>query len=430
MNILFLSPAYYPPFPGGGERYVQALGMELVRQGYGVTVVTSCARQEQDLWQGCSEPEAHDQVVDEPSVVRRPLAPFPGGRSALLAWRKLMVLLSTLPVDQTKLLERMGRQFPAMPGLSAALEQLGPFDLVHAFNLSWETPALFGRAFCLRHRVPLVLTPFMHFGARPNDRVARNTTMKHQLHLLQQAQMLTVLTKSERDGLLQLGLMGDKIVPVGAGLDTLPSTIPNPDLICRRHGIDRPFVLFVGRNSYDKGAHHAVEAVLRLHRKGKDVQLVLAGQMTPEFRRYWHRLNTDAQRRIRRLGVIGEADKHSLLQACEALLLPSRTDSFGIVILEAWAHSRPVIAAEAGGIPGVIDDGQDGLLVPFGDIEGLSRAIRALLDAPDLSHRMGERGRTKVTQTYTWEKVACRVGAVYQSLVSEITSLPHGWEVT
>ena len=59
---------------------------------------------------------------------------------------------------------------------------------------------------------------------------------------------------------------------------------------------------------------------------------------------------------IRPLGILDEGEKHAILEASTMLLLPSHSDSFGIVILEAWAHGKPVIGARAGGIPGVIDD--------------------------------------------------------------------------
>jgi glycosyltransferase involved in cell wall biosynthesis len=122
---------------------------------------------------------------------------------------------------------------------------------------------------------------------------------------------------------------------------------------------------------------------------------------------------------IQPLGIVNEQDKHTLLSRAELLLLPSRTDSFGIVLLEAWAHGKPVIGARAGGIPGVIDEWHNGLLVGFGDVAGLAEAIQTLLTDELRRQRMGENGRDKVHSQYTWEQVGQRVWANYQAVMQE-----------
>ena len=76
--------------------------------------------------------------------------------------------------------------------------------------------------------------------------------------------------------------------------------------------------------------------------------------------------------------------------------MPSRTDSFGIVYLEAWLNGVPVIGARAGGVPEVITDGVDGYLVDFGDVAALANRIELLLRRPEAARAMGEAGRRKV----------------------------------
>ena len=84
--------------------------------------------------------------------------------------------------------------------------------------------------------------------------------------------------------------------------------------------------------------------------------------------------------------------------------MPSRTDSFGIVYLEAWLYNKPVIGAYAGGVPDVIDDGKNGYLVKFGDVEMLAQRIKQLLGNPIGALTMGQRGYAKVLHEMTWER--------------------------
>jgi glycosyltransferase involved in cell wall biosynthesis len=151
--------------------------------------------------------------------------------------------------------------------------------------------------------------------------------------------------------------------------------------------------------------------------RGKHVHLVIAGPQVDEFVHFYERLPSRTRDRILLLGPVFGRDKQDLLAATDVFALPSRIDSFGIVYLEAWAYRKPVIGARAGGVPDVIDDGQDGLLVEFGDVEGLAEAIEALLGEPERARTMGRRGRAKVEARYTWAHVYDRLSTLYERLV-------------
>lgn len=418
MRFLYVTPAY-PPFFGGGERFVRSLAQSIAQRGHSITILTSDAQSEQDFWQ---RPPASFPVKtsedDSIRVLRCPIRGVPFGRQGLLAWRKLMVILSALPGDQSRLLLQMAQLVPPVTGLGEALYTLGnQYDLVHGFNVSWEHPLAVAWQFARQHRLPFVVTPFAHLASGGHDRMARNSTMDHQRRIMNEADALLVLTSVEKT---LLGLW--RIAPaswtiIGAGLDPVPATIGTESWF---EGLDlpKPFALFIGRLSYDKGALHAVEAVTSLRGRGHSVGLVLVGQASPEFNRLYRGLSETDKTAIRPVGAVTEEQKHALLEASSMLLLPSRSDSFGIVLLEAWAHGKPVIGANSGGIPGVVEDGRDGILVTFGDTVGLARAIRRLLTDSDDSKTMGERGRQRVHQEYSWERVADRVLSSYQEVLA------------
>jgi glycosyltransferase involved in cell wall biosynthesis len=119
---------------------------------------------------------------------------------------------------------------------------------------------------------------------------------------------------------------------------------------------------------------------------------------------------------------VSEEEKRDLLAAAGVVAMPSRSDSFGIVFLEAWLYSVPVVGAAAGGIPEVISDGQDGYVVPFGDVDTLSQRLARLLAEPALARRMGEVGRCKTLAQHTWDHVYARVKPRYE-LSSEVREM-------
>ena len=417
MHALFLTPAF-PPFDGGGERYARSLALALAAREQRVTVVTSQAQREQQFWQGTADAGILQQCDGPLTIIRCPLRPFPGGWRGVLAWRKAMVLLSLLPGDQTRLLTSMARQLPPLIGLGQALAQLPDVPtLVHGFNLSWEHALVAAQDFARRRNLPFVITPFTHLGGSENARVARNATMDHQRRLLNEAHAVLALTSVEREGFAQWGIHPQRVVLIGGGADA-PPALTDTAAIARRYNLEPPFALFVGRANFDKGAIHAAQATLRLAKSGCALTLALAGRVGDDFRRFHHHLSDAEQVLVRPLGTVDEIAKHALLKEAMMLLLPSQADSFGIVLLEAWQHGTPVIGARAGGIPGVVDDGENGLLVPFGDVPALASAMQRLLTGDDLRQIMGRRGQEKVRREYTWDQVAGRVLAVYRDVAN------------
>jgi glycosyltransferase involved in cell wall biosynthesis len=116
------------------------------------------------------------------------------------------------------------------------------------------------------------------------------------------------------------------------------------------------------------------------------------------------------------LDFVSEEEKLDLLDACDLLVLPSRSDSFGIVLLEAWFYGKPVVGARAGGIPGLVRDGVDGLLVPFGDETELALSIQKLLLDSEYAGKLGAAGRERVLSEFTWDNKYQLVKAVYEEL--------------
>src|SRR5205823_10689713 len=95
------------------------------------------------------------------------------------------------------------------------------------------------------------------------------------------------------------------------------------------------------------------------------------------------------------------------------------SDSFGIVLLEAWANGIANVGYRAGGIAEVIRAGEDGLLVRCGDVQGLAEALGRLLEEERLRVRLGECGKERVQREFQWKQKLERVKATYQDVIEE-----------
>ncbi len=147
-----------------------------------------------------------------------------------------------------------------------------------------------------------------------------------------------------------------------------------------------------------------MRAVERLNEvREAPVTLLLAGSATPEFDRFLDEGWRETQW-LRLLGPITPEDVPDFYDALDVFAMPSRTDSFGIVYLEAWANGKPVVAASAGGVPEVVTHGETGLLVSFGDVAALADSVARVVDDAGFARRLGDAGRALVRTGYTWDE--------------------------
>lgn len=369
---------------GGAESYVERLGRYLIAGGDSVTVWTSTAVDHQAMTRrGYAEVEA-----GETDGVRRyrPLR-FPGRRYLLKA-------LSVVPSRRWQCLTRPAN--PTCPGMwRDAARQPGPVDAVHAFAFPHTFPAICALRLAHRHRVPFLLTPFLHLGdtTNPHDITRRQYTSPPLVWLLQQADAVFAQTVGEADAIRRLGVPAARVVRQGLGVNPAECAGGDGQRARATWGI-RPGERAVGHlanNSVEKGT------VDLLHTVGTQpgMRLVLAGPEMPNFRRAWDRF---AHRdRVVRLGVLDEAQKRDFFAGLDVFALPSLTDSFGLVLLEAWANGVPVVCYRAGGPGELIHDGIDGRLVACGDLPGLTAAIETI------TPEMGEAGQRRLRTEFRWE---------------------------
>jgi len=223
------------------------------------------------------------------------------------------------------------------------------------------------------------------------------------------------------------------------GIDT-SALQPSPDpRVLARHGIDpsRPYALFVGRISRQKGLAHLLQAAKEFD---PDICLVLcaASPETPEM----------AQETAEAVAALAQArgsqsvhwidspvarpELIALLSGALAFVCPSIYEPLGIVNLEAMACQAPVVASDVGGIPEVVVDGETGMLVHYAADEpeafaaGIASAVNRLAAEPGLAAAMGTAGRERAVASFGWDAIAHRTLDVYRQALAEpsVDSLP------
>ena len=197
--------------------------------------------------------------------------------------------------------------------------------------------------------------------------------------------------------------------------------------------LDRPMLLFVGRIQPLKGPDVAIRAVAALGRS--DVQLAIVGGSSG---RSGDVQAAEAHALVDELGLHDqvhfiEPQPHHILstwyRAADVVLVPSRSESFGLVALEAAACGIPVVASAVGGLLSLVDDGETGFLIDGRRPSEFATAIATILDDPELASSMG-RAAEERARAYTWRSAAERLQSLYAELGADEPISCHVDDVT
>ncbi|HEY8922085.1 MAG TPA: glycogen synthase [Candidatus Limnocylindria bacterium] len=317
-------------------------------------------------------------------------------------------------------------------------------DLVHCHT--WYTH-LGGLLVQHANSVPLVVTVHSLEPLRPWKREqlggGYDLSSWVERSALESADAVIAVSNGTRDDVLShFAVNPERVHVIHNGIDAeFFAPDPATDAL-ERHGIDpgRPYVLFVGRITRQKGIVHLVRAIRRLD---PEVGVVLAaGQPdTAELAAEVEAGVTAAQRERQNVVWIPEMlsreEIRQLYSHAAIFVCPSVYEPFGITNLEAMACERPVVATAVGGIPEVVADGETGLLVPvaFSPDEPMSpadpdqlasdlaAAINALMADPARRTRMGAAGRRRAVEQFSWSSIAAQTAALYGTL-QESASMP------
>lgn len=370
MKIGLVSPYDYS-FPGGVVNHISYLAHYFIQWGHEVKIIAPCLRKETQYFE------------EKVTAVGRPL-PIPASGSVAR-----VPLSPWLPTQVGEILDKekfdilhLHEPFTPMLSLSALLKSkslnVGTFHACHSKPRGyWLGKPIFKRWLPRLHGKIAVSKPALDFVSRH--------------------------------------LPGDyRIIPNGVDTEHL-----SPDGLQREEFADGKLnVLFVGRLEKRKGLDYLLRACGKVKTQFPNLRLIVVGPGTRLRPGYENLVEDMHLTDVVFTDFIPSAELPTYYRSADIFCAPATGgESFGIVLLEAMASGKPVIATDIEGYASLLARGEEGLLVPPRDEESLARALLSLLNDKSLRHQMGAKGRIKA-EKYSWANVARQVMDYYTSLLS------------
>jgi len=384
MKICML-PCYFYPVIGGAETHVFHLSKNLVERGHEVFVLTS----------DCTPTNNYHPLVNREEVngiyIRR-FKTFNFG-AGLRIWR----------------------------GLVREILQLRP-DIIHVHSIGFphsDVCALLGKM----KGIPSIVTTHGALGIGDSAhkenirrRVWASIVTRQTLRFFER---VIVISPAEKPYVLK-AVRAEKIciIPNGVPAEIFDNNI-DPVSFKERYGLEGiPVILCLGRLIGKKGVEHLLMAAPLVLKKYR-VKIIIAGpdggkkKMLMELSQ---RLRLDKD--VIFTGELSEQDKLKAIACSDMLILPSKKEAQGIVLLEAQAMGKPVIATRQGGIPYFIKDGENGILIDYGRPEQIANAVEKLLFDRDFREKIGKEGK-ETARMFTWDVITQKILDVYELVIEE-----------
>jgi glycosyltransferase involved in cell wall biosynthesis len=298
--------------------------------------------------------------------------------------------------------QSLRRLYFSLPMRTMLHRHVADFDVVHAHSVFlWPTAAAARTA--RSKGVPYIISPrgmLVPELVRKKSRLVKTAWIALvERQNIAHACAVHFTSTREREDAAALGIAAPRaaVIPNGVALP-----------LARTDAREPATILFLGRVNWKKGLDRLLAAMALIDPR-LDARLIVAGRDDEGYAATLPRSD-----RVTFIGEVGGAEKERLLATATMLVLPSLSENFGNVVLEALAHETPVIVTPGVGLADDVAGSGTGI-VSDGAPEALAAAMQRLLSNRDEAAEMGRRGRVLVESRFTWERVAEEMEALYRS---------------
>ncbi|MDO9528060.1 MAG: glycosyltransferase family 4 protein [Syntrophales bacterium] len=229
---------------------------------------------------------------------------------------------------------------------------------------------------------------------------------------------LVMLTEQEKNDHLHFHIAPEDkftVVHSGINLDKFSKISVEPGVMKRRLGIPEGNLVVgtTGRLTHVKGHRYLIEAAGKIVSFRPDTTFVFLGdgELLDEFKNMAAKFGIEAN--VKFLGW--RSDVTEVMSTFDIFALPSLNEGMGRVLVEAMALGKPIVASDIGGIPDLVVDGENGYLIPVGDVDALAAMIRRLLDDPGKREEMGNAGQ-RYAVNFSAEEMMKKIDRLYREL--------------
>ncbi|WP_456365920.1 glycosyltransferase family 4 protein [Thermococcus sp.] len=299
-------------------------------------------------------------------------------------------------------------------GASALAPLLRDYDVIHGQHAFTPLSLKATSAAKKMGKVALITTHSVDFENSNAIKLLARTSFPYYKYYLGTPHRIVAVSKASREFIKKFTNVPVEVIP--NGIDT--SFFHNgwdKEAVKDELGLSGKIILYVGRIEPRKGLSFLISAM-------KDVNgtLLIAGKgSTMPLLRERVRL-LGLRDKVRFLGNVDYSELPKLYGASDVFVLPSLSEAFGIVLLEAMASGVPVVGTSVGGIPEIIDG--CGVVVPPGSSKAIARAVNLLLTDERLSKRLGTLGRKRAERLYDWSMIARKVSNLYFHVLNEVAA--------
>jgi glycosyltransferase involved in cell wall biosynthesis len=304
--------------------------------------------------------------------------------------------------------------------MQKALEEKGhEFDVIHLHSIFlWPTWA--AARYSQRTQTPYVVSPR---GMLVNDLIKRRGYFRKMIWVkliekknLERASAVHATSAVEAEEINRFGFKLSKVSVIPNG-HTLQLKELNTLKTQRLNLSNRRKILYLGRLNWKKGIDRLILAMTYV----PNVELLIAGNDEEGYVNYLSVLikKQGLEDRIQFIGYVDEGEKGELFGCVDALVLPSYSENFGNVVLEAMAEKCPVIVTPEVGIAAAVQSADAGLIVP-GEPEPLASAIARVCSDESLRIELGSNGRQLVEKEYSWPTIAKTMSGLYSEIIDSV----------